>query len=257
VAETGRYLYAVCRGLELSDLEGVRGLDGAPLELVHDEGLVAVVSDVDLDEYGEEGLRRNLEDLGWLEHAARGHDAVVQAAARVVPTAPLRLATICFDDHAVHERLREWYGDLVRVLDRIDGRLELSVKVLAAPRPAAQPRPVEAASTPGAGAAYLRQKQDETRSRVDEEAAAADAAARAHDALASASVASRLLPAQDPRLTGHEGTMVLNGAYLVDAEDVGSFTALADRLAGQLGAGLTLEWRGPWPPYSFAVLDQP
>jgi Gas vesicle synthesis protein GvpL/GvpF len=257
VAETGRYLYAVCRGLELSDLEGVSGLDGSPLELVHDEGLVAVVSDVDLDEYGEEGLRRNLEDLGWLEHAARGHDAVVQAAARVVPTAPLRLATICFDDNAVHERLREWYGDLVRVLDRIEGRLELSVKVLAAPGPAAQPRQVAAASTPGAGADYLRQKQSESRARVDEEAAAADAAARVHDELASVSVASRLLPAQDPRLTGHEGTMVLNGAYLVEAEEVGAFTTLAHRLADQLEAGLTLDCRGPWPPYSFAVLDQP
>ena len=63
MAETGRYLYAVCRGLEPSDLEGVSGLDGARLELVHHQGLVAVVSDVDLDEYGEEGLRRNLEEL--------------------------------------------------------------------------------------------------------------------------------------------------------------------------------------------------
>jgi hypothetical protein len=257
VAETGRYLYAVCRGVELSDLNGVRGLDGAPLELVHDEGLVAVVSDVDLDEYGEEGLRRNLEDLGWLEHAARGHDAVVQAAARAAPTAPLRLATICFDDQAVHERLREWHADLERVLDRIEGRLELSVKILAAPRPATPARPLETASAPGAGAAYLRQKQSETRARVDHEAAAAEAAARAHDELSSASVASRLLPGQDARLTGHEGTMVLNGAYLVEAEDVEAFTALADRLAGHLGAGLTLEWHGPWPPYSFAVLDQP
>jgi hypothetical protein len=256
VAETARYLYAVCRGLEPTDLEGVRGLDGGPLELVQDEGLVAVVSDVDLAEYGEEGLRRNLEDLRWLERAARGHDTVVQAAAGAAPTAPLRLATICFDDHAVRERLREWHADLDRVLDRIDGRLELSVKILSAPRAVAPGRPLAPASAPGAGAAYLRQKQGETRARADHEAAAADAAARAHDRLSSASVASRLLPAQDARLTGHEGTMVLNGAYLVEAEDVEAFTALADQLAGELGAGLTLDWRGPWPPYSFAVLDQ-
>jgi hypothetical protein len=256
VGETGRYLYAVSRGLEPSDLAGVPGLDGAALELVHHEGLVAVVSDVDLAEYGEEGLRRNLEDLGWLERAARGHDTVVQTAARAAPTAPLRLATICYDDGAVHQRLREWYDDLVAVLDRIEGRLELSVKVVAPPRTAASPRPVAAASAPGAGAAYLRQKQSERRARVDDEAAAADAAARVHDELASASVASRLLPAQDPRLTGHEGTMVLNGAYLVEAEHVAAFTALADRLTGELEPGLTVDCRGPWPPYSFAVLEQ-
>jgi hypothetical protein len=256
VGETGRYLYAVSRGLRPGDLEGVRGLDGAPLDLVDHEGLVAVVSDVDLDEYGEEGLRRNLEDLRWLEHAARGHDTVVQAAARAAPTAPLRLATICFDDRAVHERLHEWHADLERVLDRIEGRLELSVKILSAPRSSARPQPMATAGASGAGAAYLRQKQGETRARVDHEAAAADAAARAHDQLSSVSVAARLLPGQDARLTGHAGTMVLNGAYLVEADDLEAFTALADRLAGELGEGLTLDWRGPWPPYSFAVLDQ-
>jgi len=143
VGESGRYLYAVCRGLEPSDLDGVSGLDGAPLELVPHEGLVAVVSEVDLDEYGEEGLRRNLEELAWLERAARGHDAVVQAAARAAPTAPLRLATICFDDHGVRERMGEWHDELVQVLDRIEGRVELSVKILTAPRAASPPRPSE------------------------------------------------------------------------------------------------------------------
>jgi hypothetical protein len=258
VAETGRYLYAVCRGLEPSDLEGVQGLGGAPLDVVHHEGLAVVVSDVDLAEYGEEGLRRNLESLGWLEQAARGHDAVVQAAARAVPTAPLRLATICFDDRAVHDRLSEWYADLVQVLDRIEGRLELSVKVVALPRSASVARPVAAAPEPGAGAAYLKQKRSESQARVDQQAAAADAAARAHEQLASVSVASRRLPPQDPRLTGHEGEMVLNGAYLVEAPDVDTFTARADRIASELAeAGMSLEWRGPWPPYSFAVLEQP
>jgi len=260
VAETGRYLYAVSRALVPSALEGVTGLDGGRLDLVALDELVAVVSDVDLGEYGEEGLRRNLEDLAWLERVARGHDAVVHAAAHAAPTAPLRLATICLGDDGVRRRLVEWHEPLVEVLDRIEGRNELSVKVVAPPRPAERPNPVPAgagqSTGPGAGAAYLRRKRSETETRVAEEQAAAGRAMAAYERLAERSVAGRQLPAQDPRLSGLEGAMVLNAAYLVEGDEVAAFIALADQLAEELAPGLTLVCRGPWPPYSFATLDQ-
>jgi hypothetical protein len=51
--------------------------------------------------------------------------------------------------------------------------------------------------------------------------------------------------------------MVLNGAYLVDAGEVEAFTAQAARLVDELGPDLVVDCRGPWPPYSFAMLDQP
>ena len=44
--------------------------------------LTAAVGTVGLDEFGEEGLRRNLEDLDWLAATARAHDAVISAIAR-------------------------------------------------------------------------------------------------------------------------------------------------------------------------------
>ena len=76
-----------------------------------------------------------------------------------------------------------------------------------------------------------------------------------HEALSSRSVASRRLPPQDPRLTGHEGTMVLNAAYLVDAGDEAAFTAEVQALR-DAHPGLVLDQGGPWPPYSFAMLEQ-
>src|SRR5205085_12312421 len=107
VGEQGRYLYAVCRGLTPEAVDGIVGLSGGRIDLVMEGDLVGLVSPVDLDEYGEDGLRRNLERLDWLEEAARGHDAVVQAAAAIAPTAPTRLATIFLDDEGVRRRLRE------------------------------------------------------------------------------------------------------------------------------------------------------
>ena len=117
MGESGRYLYAVTRDLDEGALDGVPGLSGGALELVDHDGLVAVVSDVDLAEYGDEGLRQNLERLDWLETAARTHDAVIKAVADVAPVAPMRLATIFLDDHSLRRRLTEWHHALGQVLD--------------------------------------------------------------------------------------------------------------------------------------------
>ena len=102
MAEHGRYLFAVARGLDPAALAGrARAADGAPLDLVEHRGLQAVVCDVDLADFGEEALTRNLEDLAWLEEVARGHDDVVRAVAGTAPIAPMRLVTICADDESV------------------------------------------------------------------------------------------------------------------------------------------------------------
>lgn len=253
--EVGRYLYAISRGVEPGQLADVPGLDGNPLELVEHRGLTAVVSDVDLDEYGEDGLTRNLERLDWLEEVARGHDAVVQALAVRGPTAPLRLATICLDDDGVRRRLDEWHAALQEVLDRVEGRMEWSVKALTPVRPA---EPVAAAPATGekvGGAEYLRRKKAQTEARYADDEVALQTVEQIHEALSSRSVASRRLPPQDPRLTGHEGTMVLNAAYLVDAGDEDVFTAEVQALQAA-HPELVLDHRGPWPPYSFAMLEQ-
>ncbi len=249
----GRYLYAIGRGVDAEDLATTRGLAEAPLRLVEHRDLSAVVSDVDLDEFGEAGLRRNLEDLGWLEHVARTHDAVVRATAATGPTAPLRLATVCFDDDQVRRRIEEWHELLVRALERVEGRVEWSVKAYAGGGPEPSEQKVSAAAGPGAGAAYLRRRKEETLRRQRAGQEAAEAAEALYTALSEHAVAGRRLQPQDPRLTGHEGTMTLNAAFLVRAGD--DFAATAGETAAA-HPGLRVEAAGPWPAYSFATLDE-
>ena len=131
-----RYLYAVTRAIEARRLEGQTGIDGRPLAVISQSGLGAVVSDVDLASFGEEGLRRNLESMEWLERVARKHDAVVHAVARTGPTAPFRLATICLDDDGVRADWTSGDDEMPRALDRVEGRREWSVKVVVPPPPA-------------------------------------------------------------------------------------------------------------------------
>jgi Gas vesicle synthesis protein GvpL/GvpF len=257
MAEQARYLYAISRGLDGAALAGETGVGESPIEVVGHGGLDAVVSTVDLAEFGEEALRRNLEDLAWLERVARRHDDVVHAVARHGPAAPLRLATICLGDDGVRRRLDEWHEAMTTVLDRIDGRSEWSVKVVLPKRPATEPAGgAEGTSGPGSGAAYLTRKKRETELRATADRDAAAQADRVYDALGRASVAGRRLQPQDPRLSGHQGTMTLNAAFLVDDAASTAFTDAVAAISAELPDG-ALQVAGPWPPYSFATLDTP
>lgn len=256
MGEPARYLYAVSRGLPVSSLDGVTGIGGARLEVVGVLDLEATVSTVDLDAFGEEGLRANLEQLDWVEQTARAHDRVVQACAAAAPTAPMRLATVCLDDESVRLRLEEWYDDLAHALDRISGRQEWSVKVYAHARAGGEGRSARAPepAATGGGAAYLRRKKAAAEERMSAERVAAEAAASVDRALGALSVAARHLRAQDPRLSGHPGTMLLNGAYLVDTVAADEFTAAVGKLVAA-HPEVSIACDGPWPPYSFATLE--
>ena len=63
------------------------------------------------------------------------------------------------------------------------------------------------------------------------------------------------MPPQDPRLSGHEGRMTLNAAYLIDVADADAFAQAVERLAAAYPEA-RLSTAGPWPPYSFATLEE-
>jgi hypothetical protein len=48
--------------------------------------------------------------------------------------------------------------------------------------------------------------------------------------------------------------MLHNGAYLVERAESEAFAALVEGVAAA-HPDVVVEWQGPWPPYSFAVLD--
>ncbi|QKG19053.1 GvpL/GvpF family gas vesicle protein [Actinomadura verrucosospora] len=250
------YLYGVARGLDPAALDGAAGVGGAPVRTVPAGALTALVSTVRLEEYGEAALRENLEDLAWLEAAARAHHEVVDRAAHAAPTAPVRIATIYRDDARVAQVLAEQGDRFGQALDRVAGRAEWGVKAYAhrealePAEPAQAAEPAGAGPGAGAGTAYLRRRQDERRRRADAGRRVSERAREIHDRLAGLAVASRHHPPQDPKLSGRDGVQILNVAYLLEDGDAPAF-ADAARAAGERYAGIEVEVTGPWPPYSF------
>ncbi|MFF5259708.1 GvpL/GvpF family gas vesicle protein [Actinomadura viridis] len=260
---TAVYLYGVARGLDPAALEGTTGVAGTAVRAVAAGDLTALVSTVRLDQYGEEALRANLEDLTFLEETARAHHHVVDRAARAAPTAPVRIATLYRDDERIGEILTQRREQFTEVLDSITGRTEWGVKAYAHPdayeeAPAATGTTATAgtgtgtgtSAGAGAGTAYLKRRQDQRRRREDATRRITAQAEAVHDELAGHAVAARRHPPQDPRLSGHQGTLILNTAYLVDDEASQAFLKVADDIAARL-PGIEVEVTGPWPPYSF------
>ncbi|WP_248961560.1 GvpL/GvpF family gas vesicle protein [Sphaerisporangium perillae] len=139
MADTGTYLYAVTRQEDRADpaaLSGLEGVTGAPVRAITHAGLVAYVSTVPLEEFGEEPLRRSLEDLDWVGETARAHHRVVEAVAETAATAPVRLVTVYSGDDQVRDMLDRRRGEFAAILAQVAGRREWGVKAYA-DRPAA------------------------------------------------------------------------------------------------------------------------
>src|SRR5262249_39926506 len=76
---------------------------------------------VTLAEFGEDALRRNLEDLGWLEATARAHHHVIDAVAQQGPLVPMRLATVYSGDEGIAAMLGERGADFRSARARVSG----------------------------------------------------------------------------------------------------------------------------------------
>jgi hypothetical protein len=266
--EHGIWAYALAECDPGATLPGPGGVAGADARLVDCGGLTAVVSDVGLEEFGTEALRRNLEDLSWLEAVARAHHRVIEAAARRFMVLPMRLATVYTSEESMAAALTAHAPRLRDSMEWLRSRTEWGVKgYVAASREVPRDATSRAAAAggessrhgarhpqPGAGSgmAYLRQRRDALSARRDAEQNVAESARAVHAELEQCAVASHLHPPQSQQLSGHADPMVLNAAYLIDDDRARDFAAAVQALS-EREPRLSLELTGPWPPYSFAV----
>ena len=264
-ADQGEHLWAYCvlragaprpRALRGVDPEGeVRAEECG--------GLVALVSPVPRREFSSEPLKRNLNDLAWLEGVARAHEAVLEQALQMSTIVPFRMCTMYKSGESVRRMLEHEHDAFVQALAGLDGRWEWAVKVLADPD-----RLIEAAASRsdtagarerrleahGEGGAYMVRRRLERELREAAHSLAAEVAEQVHARLQDWAIDATTRPPQNRQLSGHEGEMLLNAAYLVERERVEELRQLVTELEqhhSQLG--VRIELTGPWPPYNFVA----
>jgi Gas vesicle synthesis protein GvpL/GvpF len=241
--------------------EGIPGVDGGGSSRIEAGGLSALVGRVPLAEFGAEPLRRNLNDIDWLERVARAHEAVLEGALAACTIVPLRLCTIYESEAGLQRMLEDERESLVEALELLDGRQEWGVKLLVEREKlsnAARARSDDVAALDeelaarAGGGAYMLRRRLERQVRETADALAAEVAEDVHARLQDWATDAVTRPPQNRDLSGHEGEMLLNAAYLVEAERVDGMRELVaelEELHRPLGA--RLELTGPWPPYNF------
>lgn len=253
------YCYAVARsfpdGAELAELAGIHG---AAVHTITHGDLVAVLSPVSADEFGEAGLSARLEDLDWLEDVARSHNAVVNWVAQRSATLPFRLGTIYLDQPRVREVLATEEHRLAAALDRVAGRQEWGLKVYTDPEeqtPGANaPAADDGAGDMRPGQSYLRRRKAARQAREVGWQEALRHSTEIDRALSELADNRRQHRPQSQELSGSAGQNVLNVAYLVTSENSDIFVARARKLE-ECAVACSIELTGPWAPYSFAVED--
>ena len=213
-------MYALVR--HPASVPDLPGIDDGPLRAlpVAGDGVDAVVSET------RTGTAPS-------EAAIMAHARVVEAVAAANESVlPARFAGDVSAEAELSRILGERRDKILEALDRVDGCVELGVRVL----PAQDDSRGQAAT----GSEYMRR-------RLDEIARAQQLAHRLHGALAAAAREStcNVLARRD---------VVLTAAYLVPRGDLDRFHATLREAERQL-AGVTVVATGPWPPYSFALLE--
>jgi hypothetical protein len=192
---------------------------------------------------------------------------VLEQALRAATIVPLRLCTLYAGEDGVREMLageREAFADALAYLG---GRQEWGAKVTVDPAlvtKAARDRHHDPAAVEddiadrGGGGAYMLRRRFERDVRALGHSIVAELADHVHARLEAEALDSVTLRPQNRDLSRHEGEMVLNAAYLVDADRVDELRRLAEALEREHAAlGARIELTGPWPPYNFVPGGDP
>lgn len=265
----GIYVYCVgerdeLRGLFDDQLPGA--VENAPLELIADDDLAAVVSEVPLADFGEQPLQERLADATWVAVRAMRHEKVIEHFAARASVVPLRFGTIYLRRDRIRGMISKKQAELRPLIERLRDREEWGVNIcrdmetLMEAVVSLSPRLSEIsrrAAEAGPGQSYLLRKQIDALS-VDE--------ARRETERVVSEIKSKFAAISDgvksltvlKREMSEQGEVAAKLAFLVPRSRFKDFRALAERLArSHRASGFRLEMTGPWPAYNFsAVADE-
>lgn len=238
-------MYGVVRAGGFTSLP-VDGVGGAALDVIEHEGLAAIVSG--LPEAELRVRRRDLvSHLRILEHVFERETVVPCAFGAVVSSEQALVADVLGTRRA----------ELLDLLERLDGRLQLNVKVLYDEETALRE---VVASEP-----EVQRQRERTRRlgeaahfeniRLGELVAEALAARRADDAervIARLAAEAEDVELQDAPAGGE--TIVVKGSFLVERARFERFDAALEELAQHEAPRLRFESIGPLPPTAFASI---
>jgi len=256
------YIYCVTGGIP--ELDSIPKEDGKDVYCIFHKGLCAVVSEVLPDEFGEDMLKKNLNDITWLESRVRKHEGVIEKVMERSAVIPFKFATIFKAEDSLKTMIENFLDEFKDILNRIEGRNEWGVKIYcdmekfktAVVRKDDQIlRMEEEIKSSGIGKAYfLNKKREEL---IDDSTNKVITGYRMgiRETLLEHSNDARPVKLLPKEATGRKDEMILNAAFLIDKTKLGGFINSINYLKEKYkDIGFDFDYTGPWPPYNFCSI---
>jgi hypothetical protein len=251
------YVYCVTRDDVIPSTEGVDGT--SRFATASSDGVSAVYTCVNDEEFSQESIDRRAGDLEWLGAIGYRHQDVVSDLMKRTAIVPLRAFTLFSSDGALRAYLRENAGVLTKALERLDGKQEWTMRIefdpatwsesLATRVESLRNLHSEIAAAPPGKAFLLRKKLEDEKKRGSKEAEQQLVAEIEQTILEKL----RCETVAETRERRDGAFPQINVLINRDEESILQElqAQLLDRYASE---GVAIGLTGPWPPYSFAAL---
>ena len=249
------YVYAVTREAVIPQVDGVDGTQRFGTVTVG--RISAAYTPVSAEAFSQEAIDARAGDLEWLGAIGYRHQDVVSDLMKRTAIVPLRAFTLFSSEEALQAFLHDQGEMLVRILGRLDGKQEWTLRVEFEPARWSESLASRVTSLrelqdeiPGAapGKAFLlRKKLDDEKKRAShaaEQEVVAEIERLVIDTLGCETIA--------------ETRERRDGAFpqinvLLNRDEEAKLQELHEKMTERYGSeGVTLGLTGPWPPYTFA-----
>lgn len=259
MGDKGLLLYCITNSYDI-EVTNILGLDQVnKLYYIEHKEMYGIVSDLDLDKYGEEAMESRSEDIEWLTENAKKFMDIMLAVHEKISIIPMKFMTIFNIEHRVKNIIEENYHIFISDFERIKGRQEYSVKIYCDNKvfkknfigEEIQKFEKSLVGKPKGAAFFLKKKFDsELDNKVQNKICKiANSIAENIQKIVVDMKSNKLLAKE---ITNIEIPMVLNCAFIIDINKIEKFSIYIEKIENECKKdGFSIEVSGPWPPYNF------
>ncbi|WP_077623665.1 GvpL/GvpF family gas vesicle protein [Sediminibacillus massiliensis] len=261
------YLYAFVPTEEYENsspaqLEGIEA--GSYVEYIPFGEVTAVTCSVGPEDFSEENLAKNTEDMTWLQEKAFHHHNMMNELHKAFTVLPLKFGTIYEQTANLESIVEDCRDNIVNLLAKLEGHEEWNVKIYGkddkfretamADNREIEKKKQEIEQMPKGRQFFEKKKLGQFMENLVEKEIE-KSCREVHDKLTEFSQADEIKKNWAKKVTGKTDEMFWNSAYLVPEQDVKAFLETIKREQEQAvtqGTGFTFEVTGPWPAYHFS-----
>jgi hypothetical protein len=264
MTENGQLVYLYCVADSEPKIEQIENSENSLNSVCHN-GLYAVVSKVDQQEFGEESLKRNMADMDWIKAKAGMHERIIERIMANTDVIPFKFGTLFNTNNSLKAMLEEYGDEFKAVLGRLENKEEWGVKIYCETDKLkgsvingdSEILKIENEinSSPPGRAFFLEKKKAELLAQ-SANAKINEYCQESFKLLKELSFEARINKLLPKEITERWDDMVLNSAFLVGKDEVGDFINMVDTLKMHYeNKGFFVDCTGPWPPYNFCGLS--